>query len=72
MKAPVLILHGSNDYVVPVFHARDLISKLDRLGKTYDSMFQAYEGHCVVSCGELANLEYLNKQEEFRNKYLFN
>ena len=72
MKAPVLILHGSNDYVVPVFHARDLISKLDRLGKTYDSMFQAYEGHCVVSCGELANLEYLNKQEEFLNKYLFN
>lgn len=72
MKAPVLILHGSNDYVVPVFHARDLISKLDRLGKTYDSMFQAYEGHCVVSCGELANLEYLNKQEEFLNRYLFN
>tara|TARA_B100000575_G_scaffold71703_1_gene55801 strand:- start:1479 stop:3518 length:2040 start_codon:yes stop_codon:yes gene_type:complete len=72
IKAPVLVLHGSNDYIVPVFHARDLISKLKQLGKTYDSMFQAYDGHCVTSCGEMANLEYLNKQEEFLDKYLFN
>ena len=28
IKAPVLVLHGSNDYVVPVFYSRDLISKL--------------------------------------------
>jgi hypothetical protein len=35
-------------------------------------MFQAYEEHCVVSCGELANLEFLNVQEEFLDKYLFN
>tara|TARA_B100000963_G_scaffold59841_1_gene47809 strand:- start:1092 stop:3131 length:2040 start_codon:yes stop_codon:yes gene_type:complete len=72
IKAPVLVLHGSNDYIVPVFHARDLIAKLKKLGKTYDSMFQAYDGHCVTSCGELANLEYLDKQEEFLDKYLFN
>ena len=52
------------------YFMQDLISKLDRLGKTYDSMFQAYEGHCVVSCGELANLEYLNKQEELIDIYL--
>ena len=72
IKAPVLVLHGSNDYVVPVFHARDLISKLKSLDKEYDSMFQAYDGHCVTSCGEMANLEYLNKQDEFLEKYLFN
>ncbi len=72
IKAPVLVLHGTNDPIVPVFHARDLISKLEKLGKEYDSMFQAYEQHCVVSCGELANLEFLNIQEEFLDKYLFN
>ena len=59
-------------YLVPVFHARDLISKLKSLDKEYDSMFQAYDGHCVTSCGEMANLEYLNKQDEFLEKYLFN
>jgi dienelactone hydrolase len=72
IKAPVLVLHGTNDPIVPVFHARDLIAKLEKLGKEYDSMFQAYEEHCVVSCGELANLEFLNVQEEFLDKYLFN
>ena len=72
IKAPVLVLHGTNDPIVPVFHARDLIAKLEKLGKEYDSMFQAYEEHCVVSCGELANLEFLNIQEEFLDKYLFN
>ena len=55
IQAPVLVLHGSNDYVVPVNHARDLISELKSLGKEYDSMFQAYDGHCGVSCGEQAN-----------------
>jgi dienelactone hydrolase len=72
IKAPVLVLHGTNDPIVPVFHARDLIAKLEKLGKEYDSMFQAYEEHCVVSCGELANLEFLNVQEEFLDNYLFN
>ena len=72
IKAPVLILHGSNDRVVPVFHAEDLESRLKRLGKTYDAMYQAYEGHCVTSCGEQAALEYLDKQEEFLIKYLEN
>ena len=72
IKAPVLILHGSNDRVVPVFHAEDLESRLKRLGKTYDAMYQAYEGHCVTGCGEQAALEYLDKQEEFLIKYLEN
>ena len=72
IQAPVLVLHGSNDYIVPVNHARDLISELRSLGKEYDSMFQAYDGHCVVSCGEQANLEYLDKQKEFLDKYMFN
>lgn len=72
ITAPVLVLHGSNDNVVPPFHAEDLISKLKSLGKTYESMFQAYEGHCVTGCGELAALEYLQVQEDFLNKYLMN
>ena len=27
-------------------------------GKTYEAMFQQYEGHCVTYCGEKATLEY--------------
>ena len=72
IKAPVLVLQGSNDYVVPPFHARDLIKKLKQYGKTYEAMFQAQEGHCVTGCGELAALEYLQIQEEFLEKYLEN
>ena len=72
IKAPVLVLQGSNDYIVPPFHARDLIKKLEQYGKTYDAMFQAQEGHCVTGCGELAALEYLQIQEEFLEKYLAN
>ena len=60
IKAPVLVLHGTNDPIVPVFHARDLIAKLEKLGKEYDSMFQAYEasGHCDAGC-EIWNTEAL-------------
>jgi len=70
IQAPVLVLQGSNDRVVPPFHAEDLISKLKSKGKVYESMFQAYEGHCVTTCGELAALEYLQIQEDFLEKYL--
>ena len=41
-------------------------------GKTYEAMFQKYEGHCVTYCGEKASLEYLEIQEQFVDKYLKN
>ena len=72
IKAPVLVLQGTNDTIVPPEHARELISKLKQEGKTYMSMFQAEEGHCVKCRGELATLEYFNIQEEFLEKYLEN
>ena len=72
IKAPVLVLQGTNDRTVPPEHARELINKLEREGKTYMSMFQAYEGHCVKCRGELATLEYFDIQEEFLEKYLEN
>ena len=72
IKAPVLVLQGTNDNIVPPEHARELIRKLEREGKTYMSMFQAHEGHCVKCRGELATLEYFNIQEEFLEKYLEN
>jgi len=72
IKAPVLVLQGTNDRVVPPEHARELISKLKKEGKTYMSMFQAKEEHCVKCPGELATLEYFNIQEEFLEKYLEN
>ena len=54
---------------------RDIIEsirKLEKEGKTYMSMFQAQEGHCVKCRGELATLEYFDIQEEFLEKYLEN
>jgi dipeptidyl aminopeptidase/acylaminoacyl peptidase len=70
--APLLVLQGSNDYIVEAYHAEDLISELKDKGKTYEAMFQQYEGHCVTYCGEKATLEYLEIQEDFINKYLKN
>ena len=72
IKAPVLVLQGTNDRIVPPEHARELIRKLEKEGKTYMSMFQAQEGHCVKCRGELATLEYFDIQEEFLEKYLEN
>ena len=70
IKAPVLISHGSNDYVVPVEHARSLRSEMDKYGKTYEWHMQAYEGHGFF--GELANLEHYDVQEAFLKRYLEN
>lgn len=72
IQAPLLILQGSNDPIVEAYHAEDLIKELKRKGKTYEAMFQTYEGHCVTYCGEKASLEYLEIQEKFINKYLMN
>ena len=72
IQAPLLILQGSNDYIVEAYHAEDLIDELKSKGKTYEAMFQKYEGHCVTYCGEKASLEYLEIQEQFVDKYLQN
>ena len=72
IEAPLLVLQGSNDYIVEAYHAENLISELKAKGKTYEAMFQQYEGHCVTYCGEKASLEYLEIQEEFINTYLKN
>ena len=53
-----------------MYHFDD--EELKRKGKTYEAMFQTYEGHCVTYCGEKASLEYLEIQEKFINKYLMN
>ncbi len=70
--APVLVLQGTNDNIVPPVHARELIKELKRKNKTYMAMFQAEEGHCVKCGGEQASLEYFDIQEEFLKKYLEN
>ena len=72
IKAPLLVLQGSNDRTVEPRHAEDLIDKLKEYNKEYMAMFQAQEGHCVTGCGERAALEYLQIQEEFIDKYLKN
>jgi len=72
IQAPLLILQGSNDYIVEAYHAEDLIDELKSKGKTYEAMFQKYEGHCVTYCGEKASLEYLEIQEQFVDTYLKN
>ena len=70
IKAPVLVLQGSNDRTVEPKHAEDLIDELKKLDKEYMAMFQARAAHCVTGCGERAALEYLQIQEEFIDKYL--
>lgn len=70
IKAPVLISHGSNDYTVPIEHARSLRKEMDKYNKVYEWHIQAYEGHGFY--GELAKLEHYEVQEKFLKKYLEN
>lgn len=43
--APLLVLHGENDPLVPVLEAREVVATLKRAGKTVDSHYYADEGH---------------------------
>jgi len=44
-SAPLLVLHGENDPLVPVAEAREVVTTLQRAGRTVDAHYYADEGH---------------------------
>ena len=45
LQAPLMIVHGTKDYRVPIRQAIELRKKLDRLGKEYEWVVKKDEGH---------------------------
>jgi dipeptidyl aminopeptidase/acylaminoacyl peptidase len=45
IQAPLLVIHGLHDYVVPVIHAYELRSALEDGDKQYEWLLNEHEGH---------------------------
>lgn len=45
LQAPLMIVHGTKDYIVPIGQAIELRKKLDQLGKEYEWIVKKDEGH---------------------------
>jgi dipeptidyl aminopeptidase/acylaminoacyl peptidase len=45
LRAPLLVLHGENDPIVPVIEARQVVEYLQKNGRVVDLLIYAEEGH---------------------------
>jgi len=68
IKAPVLIIHGKNDYAVPLRQVRKMVSALESAGHKPESLFISDEGHSIVR--EDARVQEYKAIEAFLAKYL--
>lgn len=64
---PVLILHGTNDPIVPVVHARTLEAFLKRAGTPYEIKLYPAQGHGFVG---FARQDAARRSAAFLAKYL--
>ena len=67
-NVPVLIVHGEKDERVPIKNAKELRDALDKAGKPYEWLVKPKEGHGFYS--EANNTEFLQRMEQFLNKYI--
>ena len=68
IQAPLLIVHGVFDPIVPVEHARILAGKLKSAGKEYEYQERRYEGHGFRTPVNRADL--FDMMDEFLKKNL--
>ena len=68
ITAPVLIIQGKDDKIVPPVQARFLINALEKAGHPSESLFIAHEGHGFFS--NEARLEEFKAIEAFLAKNL--
>lgn len=68
IRAPVLLLHGDEDPVVPVDQARTLAARLDRLGRTVELHVYPGEGHGWSRPATVA--DELARTESFLRRHL--
>jgi dipeptidyl aminopeptidase/acylaminoacyl peptidase len=68
ITAPVLIIHGKNDRVVPLRQARKMVSALENAGRKPESLFIPDEGHGFMH--EEARVQEYKAIEAFLAKHL--
>lgn len=68
LKAPVLIIHGEDDWRVDVKHFEVLKEALEEKGHPHESMLVDREGHGFAN--ELNRIEFLKRVEKFLEQHL--
>jgi dipeptidyl aminopeptidase/acylaminoacyl peptidase len=68
ITAPVLVIHGKNDFAVPVRQARKMVSALESAGRKPESLFIPDEGHGFMH--EEARVQEYKAIEAFLAKHL--
>jgi len=68
ITAPVLVIQGKEDRVVPPRQARDLLRALERAGAEPESLFLSGEGHSIN--GERARREMFERLVQFLERHL--
>jgi len=63
LNAPLMIVHGTKDYRVPIGQAIELRKTLDRLGKEYEWLVKKDEGHGFKKTKN--RIEQFKKMDEF-------
>lgn len=63
IQAPLLIIHGRDDPIVPHDQARDLMRALDRAGKKYESLSKFNEQHGIYNFKN--RIELYSRIEQF-------
>jgi dipeptidyl aminopeptidase/acylaminoacyl peptidase len=70
VKTPLLIIHGDQDDAVPVFLADEVFTGLRRLGKAVTYARYPGEGHWEGSWSVADQVDALNRQIEWFDRYL--
>jgi dipeptidyl aminopeptidase/acylaminoacyl peptidase len=68
ISAPLLVVHGQADFVVPPLHARVLRAKLNHYDKDYEWLLKEHEGHGFRKPENIR--EFYLKMEAFLAKHL--
>jgi dipeptidyl aminopeptidase/acylaminoacyl peptidase len=68
ITAPLLVLHGDNDIVVPTGQSEDLVQRLKAAGRTVE--FHVYEGEGHGWRQPATRIDELERVEAFLNRYV--
>jgi dipeptidyl aminopeptidase/acylaminoacyl peptidase len=68
VSAPVLIVHGKADSIVPFAQAEKMAEALKAANKPYETLFMENVGHHMT--GERERIDYLYRLEVFLNRHL--
>ncbi|MCF7688156.1 MAG: S9 family peptidase [Cephaloticoccus sp.] len=68
IQAPLLIVHGHDDPVVPYDQAKELVAALDKAGKSYEMVAKFNEPHGIFNYKN--RIDFYNRMEAFLTKHM--